>query len=336
MNIHVQIIFYYTVFHSYITSIEIPFEERLFECHFQLQQPETNITKYFQLSLLRNYTYATYTFYKVSSSKYSHVHENGTFPTSNVKYQFVTDHYTSPTSSNTTNTFTLPFYLITRNGTGLDVFTLPYTQTPQERKSNLVYSLYEQRITQHLSFGIYLHNIEQGYLYFDSHSLLSNVYRVHKCKVTHHKYWGCDLNRIQIGEHVYDNEAPMFFEASVMECDCGVVEALPRFTFWFGKEEVVVDTRYLFRKANSQCRLKISENHNKNGNEWIFDFSLFRQYIGVFSYEEDAILFYDRNEKYKGDKVSLYKGMLIGVVVLSEVPLICLYVLILLRQCKYK
>ena len=86
------------------------------------------------------------------------------------------------------------------------------------------------------------------------------MYRVHKCKVTHHKYWGCDLNRIQIGEHVYDNEAPMFFEASgkgilapkefiewierekvfeqmlknwscyfvervfsVMECDCGVV-----------------------------------------------------------------------------------------------------------------
>ena len=111
---------------------------------------------------------------------------------------------------------------------------------------------------------------------------------------------------------------------------------MPRFTFWFGKEEVVVDTRYLFRKANSQCRLKISENHNKNGNEWIFDFSLFRQYIGVFSYEEDAILFYDRNEKYKGDEVSLYKGMLIGVVVLSEVPLICFYVLILLRQCKYK
>lgn len=376
MNIHVQIIFYYTIFHSYITSIEIPFEERLFECHFQLQQHETNITKYFQLSLIKNYTYATYTFYKVSSSKHSYVHENGTFPTSNVKYQFVTDHYTSPTSSNTTNTFTLPFYLITRNGTGLDVFTLPYTQTPQERKSNLVYSLYEQHITQHLSFGIYLHNIEQGYIYFDAHSLISTAYhgyRVRKCKITHHKYWGCDLNRIKIGEHVYDNEAPMFFDASgkgilapkkfiewierekvfeqmlknwscyfvervfsMMECDCGVVEALPRFTFWFGEEEIEVDTRYLFRKANSQCRLKISENHNKNGDEWVFDFSLFRQYLGVFSYEENAILFYDRNEKYKGDKVSLYKGMLIGVIVLSEVPLICLYVVMLLRQYKYK
>lgn len=206
-----------------------------------------------------------------------------------------------------------------------------------EVKANLVYNLYEHKLINHLSFGIFCDKEENGFVYLGGfpNEVTNNKEKVICKQNRNNEQWNCPLTKVKINgtKFEYNNEHILNFQTngigllapskfmklfnnsilnvyiqknlcreevreSYIECDCDIRNDFPNMIFYIHNTPYVFNNSVIFDRRGDRCILMLNENFKRPDN-WQFDFSFFKTYPTLFSYENDEIIIYsDINDKF--------------------------------------
>lgn len=81
----------------------------------------------------------------------------------------------------------------------------------------------------------------------------------------------------------------------VFECNCNIINALPKIHFIFDSKAYSFKASELFEESGPQCTFLIASNHIRDKN-WLFGTVFLSKFISLYDYNKSTVTFYSNNE----------------------------------------